>query len=92
MNVWLVVRATFDPIDAIAAMLVPFGAPRVKDDVHVLGAAQRIGFDTPRPALIVEVDAEAVGGGKSDDLKMRLGCAAQRQAQRAFADEGFTRC
>lgn len=59
-----------DTIDAIAAMGIPVEIPRVQDDVVILRAPQRIGFDTARASLIVEIDAQAIRGGEANDFEM----------------------
>ena len=67
----------------------------VQDDVAGLRLAQRIRLDDACGALaldvaVVEFDQEPVGGGKADNLDMRLSCGRDRQAQRALAQNSFT--
>jgi hypothetical protein len=51
-------------------MLVTVHVMCVEDDIAVESAAQRIRLNPSRRTLIIEFDAQTVGCGETDDLKM----------------------
>src|SRR5690606_24256102 len=65
-------------------MLALVGVKRMENYVAISRPAQRIGFDEPARTLIVQSNAEAVGGREPDNFKIRLGDGPERQTQRAL--------
>ena len=78
-------------------MTVLVNIPGMQDDVIVAGAPQRVWLDHRRTVLaallhIVKRDAKPVGGSKPNDLKMRLGEAANGNMKRALANDTLPAC